>query len=50
MASTTYQALTLEQFLALPETKPPRGFFQREILQKPMPQGEHSRLQSKLTI
>jgi Uma2 family endonuclease len=40
--------LTLEQFLQRPETKPASEFFQGEVIQKPMPQGEHSRLQGKL--
>jgi len=42
------QALTLEEFLKLPETKPASEFISGEIVQKPMPQGEHSRLQFKL--
>ncbi|MCA1992647.1 MAG: Uma2 family endonuclease [Coleofasciculus sp. S288] len=40
--------LTLEEFLKLPETKPASEFIRGEIIQKPMPQGEHSRLQAKL--
>jgi Uma2 family endonuclease len=39
--------LTLDDFLKLPETKPASDFINREIIQKPMPQGEHSRLQAK---
>jgi len=46
--STTTQSLTLEEFLTLPETKPASEFINGEIVQKPMPQGEHSRLQGKL--
>lgn len=46
--STVTQPLTLEEFLKLPETKPASEFINREIIQKPMPQGEHSRLQFKL--
>lgn len=42
------QLLTLEAFLELPETKPASEFIQGRILQKPMPQGEHSLLQSTL--
>jgi Uma2 family endonuclease len=45
---TTPQPLTLEQFLQRPETKPASDFFQGEVIQKPMPQGEHSILQSEL--
>lgn len=40
--------LTLEEFLQLPETKPASEFINGVIQQKPMPQGEHSRIQSKL--
>lgn len=39
---------TLEEFLQLPETKPAREYIDGKIYQKPMPQGKHSRLQSKL--
>lgn len=46
--STATQPLTLEEFLKLPETKPASEFINGEVVQKPMPQGEHSRLQFKL--
>lgn len=46
--STLTQSLILEEFLQLPETEPASEFINGEIIQKPMPQGEHSRLQSKL--
>ncbi len=39
---------TLEDFLKLPETKPASEFINGEIIQKPMPQGEHSTLQGEL--
>lgn len=42
------RSLTLEEFLELPDTKPASEFVNGEIIQKPMPQGEHSRLQAKL--
>jgi len=45
---TTPQTLTLEEFLQRPETKPAAEFFQGEVIQKPMPQGEHSTLQGEL--
>lgn len=45
---TTPQTLTLEQFLQRTETKPASEFFQGEVIQKPMPQGEHSTLQGEL--
>jgi Uma2 family endonuclease len=45
---TATQTLTLDEFLALPETKPAVEFIQGEMVQKPMPQGKHSRLQYKI--
>ena len=40
--------LTLDDFLALPETQPASEFIDGEIIQKPMPQGKHSAIQSEL--
>ena len=40
--------VTLEAFLKQPETKPASEFINGEILQKPMPQGEHSLLQVEI--
>ncbi|MCT7963426.1 Uma2 family endonuclease [Laspinema sp. D1] len=40
--------ITLEDFLQLPETKPASDYIKGVIYQKPMPQGEHSRLQARL--
>lgn len=42
------QKLTLAEFLQLPETKPACEYINGEIVQKPMPQVEHSRIQSRL--
>ena len=39
--------LTLEEFLARPETKPASEFVAGKVSQKPMPQGEHSTLQGE---
>lgn len=47
MTTATKPKLTLHEFLQLPETKPASEFINGEIVQKPMPQGEHSRLQGK---
>lgn len=47
--SIATRPLTLKSFLALPETKPASDFINGNVIQKPMPQGEHSRLQSKLS-
>ena len=46
--STITQPLNLEEFLKLPETEPVSEFINGEIIQKPMPQGEHSLLQGEL--
>jgi Uma2 family endonuclease len=46
--SIATQSLTLEEFLNLPETKPALEFIHGKIVQKPMPQGEHSLLQAEL--
>ena len=46
-ASVVQAELSLEAFLALPETEPASDFVDGELIQKPMPQGEHSRLQFK---
>ncbi|ACK65110.1 protein of unknown function DUF820 [Rippkaea orientalis PCC 8801] len=48
MAIAKPKFLTLEEFLLLPETKPPHEYIDGEIIQKPMPKTRHSRLQSKL--
>ncbi|MEG4285446.1 Uma2 family endonuclease [Microcoleus sp. A006_D1] len=39
--------VALEEFLKLPETEPASDFIDEEVIQKTMPQGEHSRLQAK---
>lgn len=48
MVQLSSPPLTLEAFLALPETKPASEFIDGQIIQKPMPQGKHSTLQSEL--
>lgn len=47
MVQTQSRPITLEAFLALPETEPASDFIDGQIIQKPMPQGKHSRLQDK---
>ncbi|GAB4467486.1 MAG: Uma2 family endonuclease [Elainellaceae cyanobacterium] len=49
MVQVPTKLLTLEEFLALPETKPASEFIDGNIIQKPMPQGKHSTLQGDLT-
>ncbi|MBD2393192.1 Uma2 family endonuclease [Cyanobacterium aponinum FACHB-4101] len=48
MVTTVKPKLTLEDFLQQPETKPASEFIDGKITQKPMPQGQHSRIQYKL--
>ncbi len=48
MTAAGTQPLTLEEFLKLPEIKPANEYIDGHIIQKPMPKGRHSRLQSKL--
>ena len=48
MSITTDKAITLEEFLKLPETKPASEYINGEIIQKPIPKGKHSRLQLRL--
>ena len=47
MVQTRLKPITLEAFLKLPETKPASEYIDAEVIQKPMPQGKHSRLQDK---
>ncbi|OIP77284.1 MAG: hypothetical protein AUK48_04305 [Oscillatoriales cyanobacterium CG2_30_44_21] len=48
LATHYIPVITLERFLQQPETKPASEFIDGYISQKPMPQGQHSRLQLKL--
>ncbi len=50
IALETNTTLSLEQFLALPETKPASEYIDSQIYQKPMPQGKHSTLQSEMIM
>ncbi|ACK67867.1 protein of unknown function DUF820 [Rippkaea orientalis PCC 8801] len=40
--------LSLKEFLALPETNPASEYCHGVVIQKPMPKGKHSRIQSRL--
>jgi Uma2 family endonuclease len=40
---------TLEAFLQLPETKPASEYLDGQIIQKPVPQGKHSAIQTELS-
>lgn len=49
MVQTPLKQLTLEEFLALPETEPASEYIDGNIVQKPMPQGKHSSIQTELS-
>lgn len=44
------KSLSLDEFLAMPETEPASEFIDGEIIQKEMPKGRHSPLQLKLCV
>ena len=48
MVQTPVSTLTLAEFLNLPETKPASEYIDGQVLQKPMPQGKHSAIQTEL--
>jgi Uma2 family endonuclease len=48
MVQTPTKLLTLDEFLKLPESKPASEFINGQIIQKIMPQGKHSTVQSDL--
>ncbi len=48
MVQVPEKIITLEEFLKQPETKPASEYINGQIIQKPMPQGKHSKLQGKL--
>ncbi len=50
MVTTSSKPIALEDFLAMPETKPASEYIDGKIIQKPMPQGEHSTIQAELII
>ncbi|MBL1211373.1 Uma2 family endonuclease [Geminocystis sp. GBBB08] len=49
MIQTPIKLITLEEFLSQPETKPVQEYIDKQIYTKPMSQGQHSRLQLKLS-
>jgi Uma2 family endonuclease len=48
LATHDIPIITVERFLQQPETKPANEFINGYIYQKPLPQGQHSRLQLRL--
>jgi Uma2 family endonuclease len=49
MVQTPAKPITLEEFLAIPETKPASEYINGKIVQKPMPKGKHSTIQTELS-
>jgi Uma2 family endonuclease len=49
MVQTPSKPITLQEFLKLPETKPASEYVDGQIIQKPMPQGKHSTIQTELS-
>lgn len=49
MVQTPNKALTLAQFLKLSETEPASEYIHGQVVQKPMPPGEHSAIQTELS-
>jgi Uma2 family endonuclease len=49
MIQTPSKSITLEEFLELPETKPASEYIDGQIIQKPMPQGKHSTIQTEFS-
>lgn len=50
MVRSPVEVMTLAEFLLLPEIKPANEFIDGQIIQKPMPQGKHSLIQTELII
>ena len=50
MVRTSSKPITLEEFLALPETKPASEYIEGKIIQKSMREGENSTIQGELII
>ncbi|MEQ9668339.1 Uma2 family endonuclease [Coleofasciculus sp. G2-EDA-02] len=49
MVQTSSRFITLEEFLKQPETKPASEYINGQIIQKPMPQGKHSTIQTEFS-
>ncbi|EAW34288.1 Uma2 family endonuclease [Lyngbya sp. PCC 8106] len=49
MVQTQTKKITLDEFIQLEETEPASEYFDGEIIQKPMPQGKHSTIQTELS-
>lgn len=49
MIQAPTKSITLDEFLQLEETEPASEYIDGEIIQKPMPQGKHSSIQTELS-
>lgn len=49
MVQTPSKSLSLEEFLKLPDTEPASEYIDGQIIQKPMPKGKHSTIQTELS-
>jgi Uma2 family endonuclease len=49
MVQTPSKPVTLDEFLKLPETKPASEYIDGKIIQKPMPKGKHSAIQTEFS-
>jgi len=49
MVQSPSKIITLEEFLKLPETKPSSEYIDGQVIQKPMPQGKHSTIQTEFS-
>ena len=49
MVQSPSRPIALEEFLQLPETKPASEYIDGQIIQKPMPQGKHSTIQTEFS-
>lgn len=50
MVQIPEKTLMIAEFLQLPETKPATEYINGQLVQKPMPQGKHSKLQGRLVM
>lgn len=49
MVQSASKLITLEEFLQQPETKPASEYIDGHVIQKPMPQGKHSTIQTEFS-
>ena len=47
MVKAAVKPLSLDDFLVMPETEPESEYFDNEIIQKPIPKGKHSAIQTE---